>query len=135
MKYTDLVFGNETEAEAFAHANGLDKDASIEEIARAIASLPSHKDTKRTVIITQGADCTIVCHGDSINRYKVKKVSNVIDTTGAGDSFCGGFLSQLVLGYDEATCVEAGHYAASVVIQAEGAVYPQQCQYSNSHSS
>lgn len=48
-----MVFGNETEAEAFAECNGLDKDASIEDIARAIASLPYHKDTKRTVIITQ----------------------------------------------------------------------------------
>ncbi len=53
MKYTDMVFGNETEAEAFAECNGMDKDASIEDIARAIASLPYHKDTKRTVIITQ----------------------------------------------------------------------------------
>ena len=52
-----MVFGNETEAEAFAECNGLDKDASIEDIARAIASLPYHKDTKRTVIITQV--CTI----------------------------------------------------------------------------
>ena len=48
-----MVFGNETEAEAFAECNGMDKDASIEDIARAIASLPYHKDTKRTVIITQ----------------------------------------------------------------------------------
>jgi len=134
MKYTDMVFGNETEAEAFAECNGLDKDATIEDIARAIASLPYHKDTKRTVIITQGADCTIVCHGDRINRYKVKKVANVVDTTGAGDSFVGGFLSKLVLGYDEATCVDAGHYAASVVIQAEGAIYPEVCEYSENSS-
>lgn len=161
MKYTDMVFGNETEAEAFAECNGMDKDASIEDIARAIASLPYHKDTKRTVIITQvrifltyapqypsliwsyrlrnwifkGADCTIVCHGDRINRYKVKKVANVVDTTGAGDSFVGGFLSKLVLGYDEATCVDAGHYAASVVIQAEGAIYPEVCEYQSENSS
>ena len=161
MKYTEMVFGNETEAEAFAECNGMDKDASIEDIARAIASLPYHKDTKRTVIITQvrifltyapqypsliwsyrlrnwifkGADCTIVCHGDRINRYKVKKVANVVDTTGAGDSFVGGFLSKLVLGYDEATCVDAGHYAASVVIQAEGAIYPEVCEYQSENSS
>jgi len=134
MKYTDMVFGNETEAEAFAQYNGLDENTSIEDIARAIASLPYHKDTKRTVIITQGADCTIVCQGDRINRYKVKKVANVVDTTGAGDSFVGGFLSKLVLGYDEATCVDAGHYAASVVIQAEGAVYPEVCEYSENSS-
>lgn len=135
MKYTDMVFGNETEAEAFARYNGMDKDASIEDIARAIASLPNQKDTKRTVIITQGADCTIVCHGDSINRYSVTKVANVVDTTGAGDSFVGGFLSQLALGYDEATCVSAGHYAASVVIQVEGAIYPEVCEYSDNENS
>ena len=59
-----MVFGNETEAEAFAECNGLDKDASIEDIARAIASLPYHKDTKRTVIITQ------VCTRQSIGISK-----------------------------------------------------------------
>ena len=54
----------------------------------------------------------------------MSKVAKVIDTTGAGDSFCGGYLSQLMLGKDEFDCVQAGHYAASVVIQRVGATYP-----------
>jgi len=76
------------------------------------------------VIITQGADCTVVCQGERITKYAVPKVAKVIDTTGAGDSFCGGYLSQLMLGKDEFDCVQAGHYAASVVIQRVGATYP-----------
>ena len=70
-----MVFGNETEAEAFAECNGLDKDASIEDIARAIASLPYHKDTKRTVIITQVRILPNYSHPDphsELRGYSIK---------------------------------------------------------------
>ena len=48
----DIIFGNETEAEAFAKNNGLE-GATIDEIVLAMAALPSKKDTDRMVIITQ----------------------------------------------------------------------------------
>jgi len=123
VQYVDIIFGNETEAEAFAKNNGME-GASIDDIVREMAQMPSKKDTDRLVIITQGADCTVVCQGDRITKYKVPKVAKVIDTTGAGDSFVGGYLSQLMLGKGESECVAAGHYAASVVIQRVGATYP-----------
>ena len=82
----------------------------------------------------KGADCTIVCHDGQINRYKVSKVSKVVDTTGAGDSFVGGYLSGLIRGEDEAECVAAGHYAASVVIQRVGATYPSICGYAKNNN-
>ena len=53
VQYVDIIFGNETEAQAFAVNNGMDKDTPIEEIARAMAALPSLKATQRMVIITQ----------------------------------------------------------------------------------
>jgi len=123
VQYVDIIFGNETEAAAFAEHNGM-VGATIDEIVLAMAALPSKKDTERMVIITQGAECTVVCQGDRITKYAVPKVAKVIDTTGAGDSFCGGYLSQLMLGKGEFDCVQAGHYAASVVIQRVGATYP-----------
>ena len=48
-----MVFGNETEAAAFAEANKMPADSTVEEIALAIADLPSVKGTDRIVIITQ----------------------------------------------------------------------------------
>jgi adenosine kinase len=42
----------------------------------------------------------------------------------AGDSFVGGFLSQLVLGKSIHDCVCAGNYAANVVIQRPGCTFP-----------
>merc|ERR1712131_77477 len=89
-----------------------------------MAALPSKKVTDRMVIITQGAECTVVCRGGEITKYSVPKVAKVIDTTGAGDSFVGGYLSKLMCGAGEAECVKAGHYAAAVVIQRVGATYP-----------
>jgi len=139
VQYVDIIFGNETEAEAFAKNNGLE-GATIDEIVLAMAALPSKKDTDRMVIITQGAECTVVCRGGEITKYTVPKVAKVIDTTGAGDSFVGGYLSKLMMGFSEAECVKAGHYAASVVIQRVGATYPSShvptsCKESTSKSS
>lgn len=50
--------------------------------------------------------------------------SKVIDANGAGDAFVGGFISQLALGKDIRACVNAGHYAAGVIIQHSGCTYP-----------
>ena len=55
----DFVFGNETEAEAFAEKQGLGtKD--VKEIAKKIAAMPLEGKGKRRVIITQGAAAVIV---------------------------------------------------------------------------
>jgi fructose-1-phosphate kinase PfkB-like protein len=43
----------------------------------------------------------------------------------AGDSFVGGFLSQLVVGKGVAECVRGGTYAASIVIQHSGCTFPK----------
>ena len=55
-------------------------------------------------------------------EYAVNKIDKelIVDVNGAGDAFVGGFLSQLVDGKDEKTCVNAGNYAASYMIQRAG---------------
>ena len=54
LPHCDFVFGNETEAAAFAENNGIE-DKSIENIARCIAALPKSNSNPRTVVITQVA--------------------------------------------------------------------------------
>ena len=56
MPHVDVLFGNETEARAFAESEGW-AAADLPTIARMIAALPKATGTRcRTVVITQGAD-------------------------------------------------------------------------------
>ncbi|WP_028865503.1 sugar kinase [Psychromonas aquimarina] len=52
-------------------------------------------------------------------------VTNVIDTTSAGDSFNAGFLAGYLTGKTPRDCALQGHQLASVVIQHKGAVIPR----------
>ena len=61
-------------------------------------------------------------------------MAKVIDTTGAGDSFVGGYLAGVIRGESEAECVALGHHAASVVIQRVGATYPSICGYAKNNN-
>lgn len=53
----------------------------------------------------------------------------MVDTNGAGDSFVGGFISQLIKGKDIDACLKAGLYASSICVQREGATFPEKCDY------
>ena len=64
---------------------------------------------------------------------------NVLDTTGAGDAFCGGFISHLLLNprrpgqtfSDDVIndAIEKGHWAAREIIQRQGCSFPQRCNF------
>ena len=49
---------------------------------------------------------------------------NVVDTTAAGDSFNGGYLSAFLSGQPETECLQAGHDCASFVVGVRGAIAP-----------
>jgi len=133
LPYVDFLFGNETEAEAFAKSEGwATEDKS--EIALKIAALPKENSSRpRTVVITQGAEPTIIAREGKVETYPVIKVAkeSLVDTNGAGDAFVGGFLSQIVLGKDLSQAVKAANFAANVVIQRSGATYPEKCSWTS----
>eukprot|EP00803_Ostreobium_quekettii_P007328 evm.model.scf_1728.5 EVM.evm.TU.scf_1728.5 scf_1728:31503-34768(-) len=126
LPYVDYLFGNETEAETFAESEGWET-RDIEEIARKISSMPKQNGCRgRTVVVTQGKDPVVVALNGKVSLYPVKLLpkDKLVDTTGAGDSFVGGFLSQLVVGRSIEECCRAGNYAASVVVQMSGCTVP-----------
>lgn len=126
MALSGLVFGNETEAAAFAEKQGYEtKD--VAEIARKIAEIPFKGQGSRTVVITQGADPVVVVENGQTKLFPVDKLSSsqIVDTNGAGDAFVGGYLAQLALGADTETSVRCGNYAAKEIIQRSGCTFPE----------
>lgn len=133
LPYVDFLFGNETEARAFAEAEGWATE-DVAEIAKKCAALPRAEGISqpRVVVFTQGADSTVVATGNGeggepkVETFPVPAVpkSEIVDTNGAGDAFVGGFLAQLAKGLPVSECVRAGHYAAGVIIRRSGCTFP-----------
>mmetsp|Transcript_3240 Transcript_3240/g.4408 ORF Transcript_3240/g.4408 Transcript_3240/m.4408 type:complete len:354 (-) Transcript_3240:242-1303(-) len=121
LKYMDYLFGNESEAAEFAKMMKYE-ETDVAKIAALASKEESVKGKKRTVVFTQGSSCTCVAVEGKVTCYEVPKLDakKIVDSNGAGDAFVGGFLSQQLAGTDIATCVDAGHYAAQVVIQSSG---------------
>lgn len=124
IPFCDYVFGNESEAEAFAEKMGYE-DKSVQNVAQKIAAMDKANSKRtRVCIITQGASKTVVCQDGKVREYGVPKLeaSQIVDVNGAGDSFVGGFFAALMKGKTEEECVNAGHYAASVILGVSGTV-------------
>ena len=75
------------------------------------------------VIVKNGAEgATLSFAGAEITHAPAVKATRVVDTTSAGDSFNGGFLSRLVRGASPAEAAAYGASVASVVIGHHGAL-------------
>ncbi|KAL3701907.1 hypothetical protein R1sor_019929 [Riccia sorocarpa] len=124
--YCDYIFGNETEAATFARVQGWETE-DLGEIALKMSQLPLAEGKKeRVVVITHGGEPTVVAQAGKVTHHPVKPIakSDIVDTNGAGDSFVGGFLSQLVQGKGIDDCIKGANYAAHVVIQHSSCTYP-----------
>ena len=133
IPYIDILFGNESEAEAFSQVQGYGtKDLKV--IAQKLAEIPKENTKRqRIVIITQGPDPVLLCKDGKITEFPIMpiKEEEIIDTNGAGDAWVGGFLSQLVLGKSVEDCIQGGHYAANVIIKRSGCTFPSKSSLNN----
>merc|ERR1712003_390460 len=130
LPFVDFLFGNETEALTWAETEGWET-TDIKFIATRLSLIPSAKSRKRTVVITQGCDPTIVCVNGQVTEFPVVVLpkEKLVDTNGAGDSYVGGFLAGLVKGLSAEECCKAGAYAASVIVQQSGCTFPGKPDY------
>jgi adenosine kinase len=130
IPYVDVVFSNDDEARALGEKMNWGSD--LKQIAAKLADY-NKVNTKRSrmVVFTQGANPTIVYQDGKVTEYPVPPVPalEIIDTNGAGDSFCGGFLAGYVQGKDIERCVAAGHYAAGEVIRRSGCTLPAKSSF------
>jgi ribokinase len=102
FKSLDYLIVNELEAVQLAHGLGLNT-SDVQLIAKGLAHLPH-----LTVIITMEERGAIAARGAEIYHIDALKIEPV-DTTGAGDAFCGIFAACLQAGHDWLTAL---HYAS-----------------------
>jgi len=128
LPYADYWFGNESEAEEFAKSNELGT-TDRKEIALKIAAWDKvNKAKSRIVVITQGADPAIVVQDGKVTEHPVISIpaEEIVDSNGAGDSFVGGFLSQLVQGLPLEDCMKCGFKVARLILKRPGCTLPSE---------
>lgn len=131
LPFTDIVFGNETEAAAYAEANNLNT-TDVASIATKLAMLPKENGSKsRLVVITQGEGPVIAVEHGQVKTWAVTPLdkSEIVDTNGAGDAFVGGFLAQWLLGNSLDVSVKCGIWAATHCIKRSGCTMPDTCDF------
>lgn len=123
----DIIFGNRDEFEELATINGFQ---NMDELFSDLFSSYASKIKQKIVVITDGANDVIFYKGnvngiesDSVNVPLINK-ADIIDTTGAGDSFVAGFIYKLMRGKNTRECIEFGILISSQVIQAVGCNLP-----------
>jgi ribokinase len=110
----DVLIMNEHEAAAVAKGMGLTGDTP-EHHARMIA-----ETRKLTTIVTLGAEGA-VGWTDGVRRHIPAFPVTVVDTTAAGDAFCGAFAAALDRGFGFTTALARGVAAGSLTCTKAGA--------------
>ena len=77
------------------------------------------------VVIKQSARGATVCVDGSIDHVGAREVTDVRDTTGAGDGFNAGYLAARLAGQSGIEAAAAGNLLASAVVRNAGAVIPR----------
>ena len=72
-------------------------------------------------VVTRSAKGAVVLAGGERIAVPAEPVARVVDTTGAGDLFAGGFLHGLAAGRSLADCARIGGIAAAEIISHYGA--------------
>ncbi len=107
--HVDILFANETEICSLYQVAGFDEALQAVRGACAVAALT--RSEKGSVILRDG----------EVHLADAAPVARVVDTTGAGDLYAGGFLFGYTHGHDLYDCGRIGGLAAAEVISHYGA--------------
>lgn len=76
------------------------------------------------IVIKRGEKGQLLYDADSRTRWEIPSYpSRVVDPTGAGDAFCGGFLAGYRRSFDAVEAVLHGNISASLVVEGNGPFY------------
>ncbi len=115
-----LLAVNEVEA---LQMTRMESSGSIEEYGRVIREISS-RYRNMMILLTAGEKGALFLkdHDSDMIYQKAFKSGTVVDTTGAGDTFLGYFLSSLIEGESEEKALETAAKAAAVAVSRKGAI-------------
>jgi sugar/nucleoside kinase (ribokinase family) len=113
LPYVDYFMPSIDEAKEISRCNG-----TPDEIADVFTSMGA-----KNIIIKLGSKGSYIrLHGEREGRiFPSKRVDNVVDTTGAGDSFCSGFLSGFARNLPIDECMSFANAAGALCVAKKGA--------------
>jgi 2-dehydro-3-deoxygluconokinase len=76
------------------------------------------------IVVKDGADPALAAWGGRLEIVPAVPVETPVDTTGAGDSFNGGYLAARLAGDAPDVAVRRAHAVAAAVVQVRGALAP-----------
>lgn len=100
------LFVNEYEFELVLKKTGMTKEEILEQV--------------EFMVVTLGADGVVVYHKQNEVRVAAVPPKQIIDPTGAGDAFRGGFLTGYSRGWDWKTCAQLGALTATYCLESDG---------------
>jgi adenosine kinase len=102
----DILIANDYEMGLITNTTGLDM-AALGKLAK-------------SVITTKGEEGSVITTGDKSTTIPVVKPKQVLDPTGAGDSYRGGLIKGLIEGKDLAEAALMGSVCASFAVEVTG---------------
>lgn len=112
VRYVDILFANQFEAETFTGVSDPEKGVEI------------LKDMCDTAVVFMGHEGGWAANRTEKLRYPAF-MANPIDTTGAGDLFASGFLHGILNKHPLAKCAHLGAQTASAVVGVYGTEIPE----------
>lgn len=128
VKKADVIFGNKDEFEELARINGFEY---MDALFADLFSQYSKALRQKMIVVTDGANDVVYYKGDAngidSEAVYVPRVNkeDIVDTTGAGDSFVAGFMYEMMRGKDIKQCIEFGITISSQVIRTIGCNLPK----------
>lgn len=118
MALLDVLIVNEHEAAILAEGDeSTAGDRDHEELARKL-----HRAGPAIAIITLGSAGCVACDAGRIIRQGSYRVTGVVDTTGAGDAFCGAFAADFAVTRNLAESLRVASAAAALSVLRHGAI-------------
>ncbi len=108
-RFVDIAFLNADEARGLTGEDPADA-------ARAIAA----RADVHLIVIKMGGQGSLLYHDGHSERVGARRVA-AIDTTGAGDSYAGGFLYGVAHGWEPRRCAQLGAAVAALTVSQVGA--------------
>ena len=112
LELVDFFIINELEGQAIAGIRETDHEKTLEVLLQ--------KFPRAAVVLTLGGEGVLYGQGDRRVRHGVFPVS-VVDTTAAGDTFCGYFLASLARGLGPEEALHNASMASALTIGVKGA--------------